>query len=525
MNIRCPKCDQRLKLKDPSKLGKKARCPKCKHVFVLRTPPPEPDDNSEDEIQAGPAEPTAASQSAEATGGVKHKLYIEFRQVVDRFIAVARTIVKSYAIAPVDRVNQYGQCDHESLKDLASTVTAASQSCRGVLIHSNREDTIVKSFKTILSFCDAMVIESWYVDNESPDNDWHLDEGSPGDDWPIERILQLNNDSWFYQHQPDIADFLADQIGDAAMRHGKAPAQALLQQIENEIGHLDDFLTPRDFVTEQHDSSGTGEDLANAKRVNVIRFECEFCLRPYCEGETEAGKVFQCIDCTQSIQVPAEPNDTVITDDPYEPILSEIYADNLTEIISSPERENLITKVTVYHEIEEHRSRHQYIEIVFGDVWSATFTADEFWEDSPSETRPKPDYASPSITNHGFVLRFGKLLLRGPDLRWRSESEDLWNSAVDEYLAALFHKIEYGEGSTGTVSSETGRTVPKRETIRAAVKRSVWRRDEGKCVECGSNENLEFDHIIPVSKGGSNTERNLQLLCEPCNRNKGANIE
>jgi 5-methylcytosine-specific restriction endonuclease McrA len=30
--------------------------------------------------------------------------------------------------------------------------------------------------------------------------------------------------------------------------------------------------------------------------------------------------------------------------------------------------------------------------------------------------------------------------------------------------------------------------------------------------------------IPPVSKGGSNTYRNLQLLCENCNREKSDNI-
>lgn len=52
------------------------------------------------------------------------------------------------------------------------------------------------------------------------------------------------------------------------------------------------------------------------------------------------------------------------------------------------------------------------------------------------------------------------------------------------------------------------------------VKDKVWNRDQGKCIECGSNEKLEFDHIIPFSKGGSNTYRNIQLLCEECNRKK-----
>ncbi len=65
---------------------------------------------------------------------------------------------------------------------------------------------------------------------------------------------------------------------------------------------------------------------------------------------------------------------------------------------------------------------------------------------------------------------------------------------------------------------------PTREHIPDAVKQYVWRRDQGRCVKCGSNLNLEYDHIIPVALGGSNTNRNLQLLCEPCNRSKSASI-
>jgi len=56
------------------------------------------------------------------------------------------------------------------------------------------------------------------------------------------------------------------------------------------------------------------------------------------------------------------------------------------------------------------------------------------------------------------------------------------------------------------------------------VQREVWRRDQGQCIQCESRLNLEFDHIIPVSKGGSNTVRNIQLLCQRCNREKYNNI-
>ncbi|MFX1487978.1 MAG: HNH endonuclease [Promethearchaeota archaeon] len=67
-------------------------------------------------------------------------------------------------------------------------------------------------------------------------------------------------------------------------------------------------------------------------------------------------------------------------------------------------------------------------------------------------------------------------------------------------------------------SREGKRSIPKR------VQREVWKRDQGMCVECGSKEYLEFDHIIPFSKGGSNTARNIQLLCANCNRKKSNNI-
>lgn len=66
--------------------------------------------------------------------------------------------------------------------------------------------------------------------------------------------------------------------------------------------------------------------------------------------------------------------------------------------------------------------------------------------------------------------------------------------------------------------------APRREAIPRAVQREVWQRDAGKCVECETRERLCFDHIVPFSRGGSNTVRNIQLLCERCNSSKGNRI-
>lgn len=62
--------------------------------------------------------------------------------------------------------------------------------------------------------------------------------------------------------------------------------------------------------------------------------------------------------------------------------------------------------------------------------------------------------------------------------------------------------------------------------IPTQVKMDVWKRDKGRCVKCGSNINLHYDHIIPFSKGGSSTTAaNIQLLCARCNLKKHDNIE
>jgi HNH endonuclease len=64
----------------------------------------------------------------------------------------------------------------------------------------------------------------------------------------------------------------------------------------------------------------------------------------------------------------------------------------------------------------------------------------------------------------------------------------------------------------------------QRQPIPREVRRAVFERDGGQCVQCGSNFDLQYDHLIPVALGGASTLQNLQLLCGPCNREKGADL-
>lgn len=75
--------------------------------------------------------------------------------------------------------------------------------------------------------------------------------------------------------------------------------------------------------------------------------------------------------------------------------------------------------------------------------------------------------------------------------------------------------------------SDTGpQELPHTRLIPSSVKYEVWKRDGGRCVECGSKDNLHFDHIIPYSKGGSSlVADNIQILCARHNLAKRDKIE
>jgi 5-methylcytosine-specific restriction endonuclease McrA len=68
------------------------------------------------------------------------------------------------------------------------------------------------------------------------------------------------------------------------------------------------------------------------------------------------------------------------------------------------------------------------------------------------------------------------------------------------------------------------RAAPRREPVPRDVRRAVFERDGGRCVECGASFDLQYDHVIPLALGGANTAANLQILCAPCNQAKGAEI-
>jgi 5-methylcytosine-specific restriction endonuclease McrA len=98
-----------------------------------------------------------------------------------------------------------------------------------------------------------------------------------------------------------------------------------------------------------------------------------------------------------------------------------------------------------------------------------------------------------------------------------------------EQIRASLNAVLRNESAEFSVQFETvAAPLPfeqtRREPIPESIKTEIWRRDGGVCVKCGSNENLQFDHIIPVSRGGATSSQNLQLLRKQCNLEKATKI-
>lgn len=63
---------------------------------------------------------------------------------------------------------------------------------------------------------------------------------------------------------------------------------------------------------------------------------------------------------------------------------------------------------------------------------------------------------------------------------------------------------------------------PPKKNISANLRLKVLKRDGYRCKCCGSQEDLEADHVKAESRGGPTTFENLQTLCRTCNQRKGA---
>lgn len=73
--------------------------------------------------------------------------------------------------------------------------------------------------------------------------------------------------------------------------------------------------------------------------------------------------------------------------------------------------------------------------------------------------------------------------------------------------------------------SESKKRRGRRDSEATATQRQrILRAYDYTCIQCGSKEEPTIDHVIPLAKGGTSYDDNLQVLCEKCNQAKGDSL-
>jgi len=87
-----------------------------------------------------------------------------------------------------------------------------------------------------------------------------------------------------------------------------------------------------------------------------------------------------------------------------------------------------------------------------------------------------------------------------------NHTEEEWRRQLDYMSAKNQERRDY---SVGELSS--------------GIRKELHDKQNGLCNGCGCElKNPHLDHVIPLSRGGTNTDDNVQLLCAPCNLSKGS---
>ena len=72
-------------------------------------------------------------------------------------------------------------------------------------------------------------------------------------------------------------------------------------------------------------------------------------------------------------------------------------------------------------------------------------------------------------------------------------------------------------------------TGKRRKRVSADFNNDDWewclRIFDHRCLRCGSRDNLERDHVIPIDEGGKKGLDNLQPLCRACNAMKRTSLQ
>jgi 5-methylcytosine-specific restriction endonuclease McrA len=109
--------------------------------------------------------------------------------------------------------------------------------------------------------------------------------------------------------------------------------------------------------------------------------------------------------------------------------------------------------------------------------------------------------------------KYGPVMQRA----WRAAKPELSRAAVKRY------RDKHKDVTNAQTAARRARILNAEGSYTAEEWQEIKRKQDHRCVHCNKREpeiKLTVDHIVPLSRGGSNYASNLQGLCQPCNSKK-----
>jgi len=92
---------------------------------------------------------------------------------------------------------------------------------------------------------------------------------------------------------------------------------------------------------------------------------------------------------------------------------------------------------------------------------------------------------------------------------------EMVNSATDQFLRSVSKSFPM----PSVIRIHNYITVPYRGVV--MTRHNIFKRDKNECQYCGTTKDLTLDHVVPRSRGGRSTWKNLVAACKRCNASKG----
>lgn len=121
-------------------------------------------------------------------------------------------------------------------------------------------------------------------------------------------------------------------------------------------------------------------------------------------------------------------------------------------------------------------------------------------------------------------LRAAERRLADPETRRAIKREQYQRNPTADRERQKRHRQEKPEWWNAARARRRARKIGAAGSHTVAEWEAIKKRQNGCCAICGARSRLTRDHIIPLSRGGSDFAYNIQGLCKSCNSSKGAKI-